>query len=86
MEIVYVLTVGWQFDTGECGNRVGAYDTIEKAQAQMEKEIKCAKTDFSDMDTEEDDYVDGDMSWSIWEKGEYCYNHCDIEIREVEVQ
>ena len=86
METVYVLTVIWQRDSGECGDTVAVFQNIDSAQAKMEQEMKDARTDFSDLDTEETEYSDGDMGWSIWETGEYCYNHCDITIREMEVQ
>ena len=79
---VYVLSVVWQRDSGECGNNVKVFQEAEKALEEMKTEMANARTDFSDLSTEEDDYVEGDMSWSIWEKGEYCYNHIDITITE----
>ena len=79
---VYVLSVVWQRDSGECGNDVKVFQEAEKALEEMKTEMANARTDFSDLTTEEDDYVEGDMSWSIWEEGEYCYNHIDITITE----
>ena len=79
---VYVLNVVWQRDSGECGNDVKVFQDIEKAFEQMKMEMESARTDFNDLSTEEDDYREGDMSWSIWEEGEYCYNHIDITITE----
>ena len=86
MDNVYVLQVVWQTDVGECGNFVRTYSTIEKAQKQMKEEMETARIDFCRLDTEEEDYIEGDMSWSIWEKGEYCFNHIDITITECEVE
>jgi len=84
---VYIVLVVWQRDSGECGNEiVGVYDTIEKATQTFIKEIYQAQVGFRDLTTEEDNYVDGDMNWSIWEKGEYCFNHCDVSIIESQVQ
>ena len=84
---VYVLTVVWQRDSGDCGNEViGVYQDFELAQRLFKNEMKNAKKDLEDLDTEEDNYIDGDMSWSIWEEGEYCYNHIDIQITECEVK
>ena len=77
---VYVLTVVWQFDSGETGSYVHVYDDIEKAKRQMKLEIKIAKEDFRNIDYEHSDYAEGDCSWSIWESGNYCYNHEDINI------
>ena len=82
---VYVLSVVWQRDSGECGNDVVVYENVEHALKALKNEMTFARKDFSDLDTEETDYTDGDMSWSIWETGEYCYNHCDITITECEV-
>ncbi len=83
---VYVLTVVWQFDSGETGNYVHVYDSLEKAQAQMKLEIKIARNDMSGYDIEETNLVDGDMSYSIWERENYCYNHEDINIYQREVK
>lgn len=85
-EKVYVLTIIWQFDSGDCGTDVYVYDTLEKAQRHLAYEIEECRNDFKDIDSEETKYVDGDMCWSIWESGEYCYNHMDISIWESEVR
>lgn len=84
--MIYVLTVVWQRDSGDCGSSVNAYSTIEKANKAFLQEIKDARQYFSDLETEETGLAMGDMSWSIWEKDEYCYNHCDITIWEREVE
>ena len=52
----------------------------------MKQEIKDTRNDFKDYDTEEEDYVEGDMSWSIWEKEQYMSHHCDIKIQECEIK
>jgi len=79
---VYVLEVVWQCDSGECGSHVKVFDDVNSALEEMKTEMKDARSDFNRFTTEETDYTDGDMSWSIWEKGEYCYNHIDISITE----
>lgn len=83
--VVYVLSVVWQCDSGEFGNDFAVYDSWEKAKVDMLDQIESAKKDFADLETEEDNYVDGDMSWSIWEKDEYAYNHIDIMVKALEV-
>ena len=82
---VYVLTEVWQIDSGDCGNNVMVYSDIEKAQHDLNLLMEQARKDFHDLETEETEYVDGDMSWSIWEKEEYCYNHIDLTITECDV-
>ena len=82
---VYVLSVVWQRDSGECGSETTVYSTIEKANKEFLKEIKLACNDFADLETESTPLATGDMSWSIWESGEYCYNHIDINIYQREV-
>ncbi len=86
--VVYILTSTYtDVDSGDYESHVvGVYENVEDALKQMKQEIKDAKIDFENYDTEEDDYVDGDMSWSIWESGQYVSHHCDIQITECEVQ
>ena len=86
--VVYVLTSTYIcVDSGDYESRVdGVYENVDKALKQMAQEIEDTRTDFKDYDTEEDNYVEGDMSWSIWEKEQYMSHHCDIQITEQEVQ
>lgn len=85
--MVYVVIKNWQRDSGDCGLEcIGVYKDFEYAQKVLESEMKVAKEDFSYLNTEEDDYAYGDMCWSIWEEGEYCYNHIDLKIVEKEVE
>ena len=86
--LVYVLTSTYIcVDSGDYESRVdGVYENVEDALKQMEQEIKDTRTDFENYDTEEDTYVEGDMSWSIWEKEEYASHHCDIQITECKVK
>lgn len=86
--LVYVLTSTYIcVDSGDFESRVdGVYENVEDALKQMKQEIKDTRTDFEDYDTEEDTYVEGDMSWSIWEKEQYMSHHCDIQITEQVVQ
>lgn len=86
--LVYVLTSTYIcVDSGAFESRVvGVYENVEDALKRMKQEIKDTKTDYERYGTEEDNYVEGDMSWSIWEKEYYMSNHCDIQITECEVQ
>lgn len=86
--LVYVLTSTYIcVDSGDFESRVdGVYENIEDALKQMKQEIKDTRIDFEEVDYEEDNYVEGDMSWSIWEKEYYMSYHCDIKITECEVQ
>ena len=82
--VVYVLVCGYtDVDGGDFSTTViGVFDTIEVAQEMLNLEIESARKDFEGYDTEEDNFVEGDMSWSIWEKGEYPSHHCDLIISE----
>ena len=84
---VYVLTSTYIcVDSGDYESRVdGVYGNVEDALRQMKQEMKDDRIDFKDCDAEEDDYAEGDMSWSIWEKDYYMSHHCDIKITECEV-
>lgn len=82
--LVYVLVCnfvdvdGGSFDTSV----IGVFDTIEAATKMLKIEIERARKDFNDYDYEEEKFVEGDMSWSIWELGEYPSHHCDLAITE----
>ena len=85
---VYVLTSTCIcVDNGDCESRVvGVYENVDKALKQMAQEINGARACFEGYDAEEDNYAEGDMNWSIWEKEQYMSHHCDIQIAESEVQ
>ena len=69
---------GGSFDT----DVIGVFDSFEKAKKYFLDEMKTQRDYFKDYDTGEEDYVDGDMSWSIWEKDEYANHHFDLFIKE----
>lgn len=80
--LVYVLTTNYVYYEESENNVVGVYQSIEDAYKQMKREMERARDDFKSFDTEEDSYVEGDMSWSIWEPGNY--SRCKIDIQIVE--
>ena len=84
---VYVLVESWLLDDGEwSGLSVrNVFETYHQAYDYFLFAIGQAKIDMEDLETEEDEFVEGSMCWSIWEKGEYCYNHIDLKIEEKEV-
>ena len=81
---VYVLVCNYlNVDSGDCNTEIlGVYEDFGLAQYQMERHMVDIRNEFGYCDVEESDYVDGDMSWSIWEKGEYMSHHCDLIIEE----
>lgn len=87
MEVI-VLVNNWQFDSGECGTRCeGVFTKKEDALKRFNELVKDARTDMNEIDTEETKINDGELeSWSIWESGEYCYNHIDIIVSVKEVK
>lgn len=84
---VYVLTSNYiDVDSGDVNNQViGVYQDIEVAQQEMKEQIKFAKQDFDGCDYEESDFVEGDMSYEIWEKEWSMAHRCEIKIQESEV-
>ena len=83
--LVYVVMYNFvdvdvgSFDT----DIIGVFSSIEEAKETFLNEMKTQKeVFFNDYDTEEENYVDGDMSWSIWEKDEYAVHHFDLFIKE----
>lgn len=85
---VFVFIKTHQFDYGSVGLITRVYDTFEKAQTVFKAEMKQAIRDFKNLGkkAEQDNYSEGDMEWSIWEKDEYLYNHIDLTIVEREVE
>ena len=85
---VYVLTIDFvDVDSGDFNVEVQTFDTIDKAMTVMVKEMDTTKKQFEERcDVDQDNFVDGDMSWSIWEKENYPSYHCDFKITECQVQ
>lgn len=84
MVVVYVLAYNYvDIDSGDFSTDViGVFDTIEIAEEMLKLEIEKTRKDFENYDVEEEQFVEGDMRWSIWEKDEYPSHHCDIFISE----
>lgn len=83
---VYVMVCNYHcVDNGDFATDVMVYETFEKAQEEMQKLMVEVRGDFKYYDTEETEYSEGDMAWSIWESGEWVNHHCDIVIYEREV-
>lgn len=86
--VVYVLVQDYVcVDSGDFKTDViGVYETFDLAKSRMEQEMKDIRKEMSERyDIEEDNYVEGDMSWSIWEKGEFATYHCVLEIFDKEI-
>lgn len=82
---VYVLVHEYQFDSGECGLETYVYDSLEKAQKELEKFVKDAEIswdEFFDTDYEKEQ---NEIRAAFFETGEYCYNHENITIYERDV-
>ncbi len=85
---VYVLTSHYiDVDSGDYNSEViGVYENIDDAQKDLKDNIKWTRSDFQNYDFEESDFIDGDMSWSIWEKDSEMSHRCELEIKECEVK
>ena len=85
---VFVFIKTHQFDYGSSGAQVRVFNTFEKAKRHFEEKRKQAIIDFEALGkkSEQNNYSEGDMEWSIWEKDEYLYNHIDLAIVEREVE
>ncbi len=81
---VWTVIYSYQFDTGDCGIRCeGMFTSRATAVAKLGELMTEAKKGWSKETEDEYDVESG--TYSIWEKGEYCYNHIDIIIFEGEV-
>lgn len=79
MKLLYTLEYVYiSVDSGDFETKVlNIYDTLEKAQEEMEKLIPEIKKDFEPYDCEEEQYL---LGYTIWEKGEYMSHHCGLII------
>lgn len=81
MEVYVLVCNSVNVDGGDFVTEViGVYKTFGQAQKVMEQHMVDIRNEFDYCDFEEEEYVDGDMSWSIWEREEYASNHCDLII------
>ena len=82
MEVYVLIKNDLDVDGGTFDTEViGVYENFSMAQTEMQAQMVEAKQKFQNYDFEEDEYVEGDMSWSIWELGEYAVNHIDLIIQ-----
>jgi hypothetical protein len=69
--------VNEEFDT----EVVGVYEHLSMAETEFKAQMVEVKQQFQNLDYEEDDYVDGDMSWTIWEKDTSTYSYINLVIQ-----
>lgn len=72
----YVDVDGGTFDTSV----VGVWEKFDDAKNEFEKMMKETIEIFQDYDYAQSEYVDGDMSWEIWESGSWVPHHCTLQI------
>lgn len=65
---------------------IRVYADLEKATQILKEQIEMVKEEFEECDYDAENYVEGDMSWTIWEEGEFCMNHVSLTIYEREVE
>ncbi len=82
MEVYVLVKNDLSVDSGTFDTEViGVYENFSMAQTEMQAQMVDAKQKFQNYDFNEDAYVEGDMSWSIWELGQYASNHIDLIIQ-----
>lgn len=83
MDGVYLIINEWQYDSGEHGLDVIAFKNYDTALEQYYKDVDMAKCDFenvtSNYEEEESDYDDAKV-FTIYENGEYCFNHINVKL------
>lgn len=76
---VYVLTTQWSVDY-EQGSDVGVYATKELAQKEMKRDYENMREDYPDWECS----ISDDCA-EMQEEGDYTRNHCDWQIKEMQV-
>ena len=83
MEKVYVLTVEYQYDSGENGMEFMVFKKYENAVERFDQEVKKAKLDFENVTSDSEieiTNVGENKHWTIFENGAYSYNHINIKL------
>ncbi len=83
---IYVLVHTWQYDVGETGQKVLCFDSLRKAIKAMKESFEQVQDYYEERFGNNYDVDKDDMSISVYESGEYCYNHDDIIIYQREVK
>ena len=84
---VYVYVHEWQFDSGDCGMETRVFDTVEKAKKQQMADYAPSLVDFQDRFGKDCVEVEKTpLTTSVFERGEYCYNHENFVINILEVE
>lgn len=80
-EQVFVLTERYvDVDSGTIDTNITVYESYAPAQRRFMDLMKEGRKLFKNYDKEEENYIDGDMSWEIWEVGQYFAHHFSIQI------
>ena len=87
----YLLLTEWTLRTGDHGYETEILSNFDLARIHRKREIRNARADYSGDGIVEDTVdVDSiaepqDISWSIWEDGNYLNHHCTISLIEHDV-
>lgn len=80
---IYLIIVEWQYDSGENGLDIQAFKNYENAEKEFNAQVEMAKVDFENVTSNSEieiTNVGENKHWSIFENGEYCYNHINIKL------
>ncbi len=82
-----LIMKNWQFNIGECGTHcVGVFINMNQAKEKFLELVEQARKDMKGFEYDEETIDENNLSsWSIWEKDEYCYNHIDLVIEEINI-
>lgn len=85
--MLYVLMHDWNFANGEHGHYEVQFVNVDEAFAKFKHLQKLIETDDYDFDAVIPPYVDGDMSYSIYECGheDSFVNRQDLVLKQFEV-
>lgn len=90
LKFVFVLNVNGMWDY-EQTNSCSVFDDFDKAKEEYLEQVKLAKEDMlnfvdkEDIEFEENGSNTDYLEFSIYEKGDYTKNHCDIKVNKLEV-
>lgn len=82
---VYILTHDWCFSNGEQGHYEVTIHDIDEAFSRFQYLQLLMDNDEYDFNVHRTPYVEGDMSFSIYEDEHSLMNRSDLVLRQVEV-
>ena len=90
MEKVFIVRITQVYECDELINDAKGFSTKEKAinyaKEFIEDEKECLLVELENESWIENDDLDSNWEWEVYEDGRYCENHTNLSIFELDVE